>query len=404
LIVPRALPWAIDYGLSGQSWDIDIFQGFYQTISGQRKINNDLRYVQYFTTEPKLFKLKADKFIAAILKKKSMLVILLFITTGGLLYYNLNGFADWFVYGLLGLDEDLYFTSALHFFALQLVQVFLLLTFIIFVVGIIRSYFSPEKTRRALEGKSLFAGNVLASLLGVATPFCSCSAVPLFIGFIEAGIPLGVTFSFLIAAPMINEVAVVLLLGLFGLKIALIYTITGLVIAICSGWIIGKLNPVKWIEPWVFQVSMDQNGNVEKSLNLEQRVQIGVIAVKDILRKVWIYILVGLTVGAFVHGYVPADFMVSLMGVNTWYSVPLAVLIGVPLYSCAAGIIPIISVLLEKGVALGTALAFSMSIIGISLPEIIILKKVLKLQLIGVFIGVETLGIIIVGYLFNYIF
>ena len=304
---------------------------------------------------------------------------------------------------MLGLDEDQYFTAALHFFVLQLIQVFLLLVSIIFIVGIIRSFFSPEKTRRALEGKSLFAGNILASLLGVVTPFCSCSAVPLFIGFVEAGIPLGVTFSFLIAAPMINEVAIVLLLGLFGIRIAVIYALTGLVIAIIAGWIIGKMNPVKWIEPWVYQVRVDKNEITESAMRVDQRIQFGLDAVMDILKKVWIYIIVALAIGAIVHGYVPADFMASLMGKNSWYSVPLAVLIGIPLYSCAGGIIPIISVLLEKGISLGTALAFAMSIIGLSLPEIIILKKVLKFQMIGVFVGVVGTGIIIMGYLFNYI-
>ena len=345
----------------------------------------------------------AKRLKANILNKKIFLP-LLFIAVGAVIYYNLQWFVDWLIYGLLGMNEDLYFTSSLHFFAFQLPQVFLLLTFIIFTVGVIRSYFSPEKTRKALEGKSLFTGNILASLLGVVTPFCSCSAVPLFIGFIESGIPLGVTFSFLIAAPMINEVALVLLLGMFGTKIALLYMGTGLLIAICAGWIIGKLNPVKWVEPWVYEISADQNDTTEVVLNLEQRFQVGIDAVKDIFRKVWAYIVAGLLIGAIVHGYVPADFMVSLMGHNTWYSVPLAVLIGIPLYSCAGGIIPIISVLLEKGITLGTALAFSMAIIGISLPEIIILKKVLKIQMIGVFIGVVALGIMIVGYLFNYIF
>jgi uncharacterized membrane protein YraQ (UPF0718 family) len=347
--------------------------------------------------------LDANKVKADLFNKKILFPILL-ITIGGVMYYNLQWFVDWLIYGLLGMNEDLYFTSALHFFAFQLPQVFLLLTFIIFTVGVIRSYFSPEKTRKALEGKSLFTGNILASLLGVVTPFCSCSAVPLFIGFIESGIPLGVTFSFLIAAPMINEVALVLLLGMFGTKIALLYMGTGLLIAICAGWIIGKLNPVKWVEPWVYEISADQNDTPEEVLNLEQRFQVGIDAVKDIFRKVWAYIVAGLLIGAIVHGYVPADFMVSLMGHNTWYSVPLAVLIGIPLYSCAGGIIPIISVLLEKGITLGTALAFSMAIIGLSLPEIIILKKVLKMPLIGIFIGVVALGIMIVGYIFNYIF
>lgn len=344
----------------------------------------------------------SNKIIPAILNR-SILFPLLWFLIGGLIYFNLQGIVDYFIYGLLGLDEDLYFTAALHFFVLQLIQVFLLLVSIIFIVGIIRSFFSPEKTRRTLEGKSLFAGNILASLLGVVTPFCSCSAVPLFIGFVEAGIPLGVTFSFLIAAPMINEVAIVLLLGLFGIRIALIYALTGLFIAIISGWIIGKLNPVKWIEPWVYQVVIEKKYIAEESLNVDQRIQFGIDAVRDILKKVWIYIIVALAIGAIVHGYVPADFMVSLMGKNTWYSVPLAVLIGIPLYSCAGGIIPIISVLLEKGISLGTALAFAMSIIGLSLPEIIILKKVLKLQMIGIFIGVVATGIIIMGYLFNYI-
>jgi len=344
----------------------------------------------------------SNKIIPAILNR-SILFPLLWFLIGGLIYFNLQGIIDYFIYGLFGLDEDLYFTSALHFFVLQLIQVFLLLVSIIFVVGIIRSFFSPEKTRKALEGKSLFAGNILASLLGVVTPFCSCSAVPLFIGFVEAGIPLGVTFSFLIAAPMINEVAIVLLLGLFGIRIALIYAFTGLVIAIIAGWIIGKLNPVKWIEPWVYQVAIEKNNIAEEALTIDQRIRFGIDAIKDILRKVWIYIIVALAIGAIVHGYVPADFMASLMGKNSWYSVPLAVLIGIPLYSCAGGIIPIISVLLEKGISMGTALAFAMSIIGLSLPEIIILKKVLKLQMIGVFVGVVATGIIIMGYLFNYI-
>jgi uncharacterized protein len=334
---------------------------------------------------------------------RSIVFPVLWFLIGGLIYFNLQGIIDYFIYGLFGLDEDQYYTAALHFFVLQLIQVFLLLVSIIFVVGIIRSFFSAEKTKMALDGKPLFVGNILASLLGVVTPFCSCSAVPLFIGFVEAGIPLGVTFSFLIAAPMINEVAIVLLLGLFGIKIAVIYALTGLVIAIISGWIIGKMNPVKWIEPWVYQLRADNNELTEEKLTFDQRYRFGIDAVRDILRKVWIYIIVALALGAIVHGYVPADFMASLMGKNSWYSVPLAVLIGIPLYSCAGGIIPIISVLLEKGISMGTALAFAMSIIGLSLPEIIILKKVLKFQMIGVFVGVIGTGIIIMGYLFNYI-
>jgi uncharacterized membrane protein YraQ (UPF0718 family) len=280
----------------------------------------------------------------------------------------------------------------------------MLLVLIIFFVGIVRTYFTPEKTRKALEGKSLFTGNVLASLLGIVTPFCSCSAIPLFLGFVEAGVPLGVTFSFLIAAPMINEVAVILLFGLFGWKVAVIYILTGLVIAIVSGWVIGKLKLEKYVEDWVYQLKSGNVEDAEEKLSFGQRVKFGYAAVKEIVGKVWIYIVAGIAVGAAAHGYVPENFMAHLMGQSTWYSVPLSVLIGVPLYSNAAGIIPIVSVLIEKGVPLGTALAFMMSVIGLSLPEMIILKKVLKMPLILAFVGIVTAGIMIVGFLFNLIF
>jgi uncharacterized membrane protein YraQ (UPF0718 family) len=280
----------------------------------------------------------------------------------------------------------------------------MLLVLIIFFVGIIRSFFSPERTRKMLGGRSLFAGNVLASALGVVTPFCSCSAIPLFLGFVESGVPLGVTFSFLIAAPMINEVAVVLLFGLFGWKTALIYVSTGLFIAIISGWIIGKLNMERWIEAWVREAKFGEQEDADVKLTLSQRVGYGLKAVREIVGKIWPYILLGIAVGAGVHGYVPENFMASLMGKSAWYSVPLAVLIGIPLYSNAAGIIPIVSVLIEKGASLGTALAFMMSVIGLSLPEVIILRKVLKLPLILTFVGVVGTGIMIVGFLFNLIF
>ncbi len=292
----------------------------------------------------------------------------------------------------------------MRFFVFEFPKVLLLLTLIIFFVGIIRSYFSPERTRKVLEGKSLFTGNIMASLLGVVTPFCSCSAIPLFLGFVESGVPLGVTFSFLIASPMINEVAVILLFGLFGWKTALIYVITGLVIAIAAGYIIGRLKLEHWVQDWVYQTKIGEDDLGEERPTLSGRIRFGYEAVKEIVSKVWIYVAVGIAVGAGVHGYVPQDYMASLMGKAAWFSVPASVIIGIPLYSNAAGIIPIVSVLIEKGASLGTALAFMMAVIGLSLPEMIILKKVLKLPLILAFIGIVALGIMGVGYLFNYIF
>jgi len=320
------------------------------------------------------------------------------------LYHYLQPLADLLINNVLGMQQGTHPTETLRFFIFEVPKVLLLLILIIFFVGIIRTYFTPEKTRKALEGKSLFTGNVMASLLGIVTPFCSCSAIPLFLGFVQAGVPLGVTFSFLIAAPMINEVAVILLFGLFGFKVAFLYIGTGLVIAIISGWIIGKLRLEKHVENWVYDIKAGVTDSPDEMLSYNQRIQHGYDTVKEIVGKVWIYIVAGIAVGAAVHGYVPEKFMAELMGQSTWYSVPLSVLIGVPLYSNAAGIIPIVSVLIEKGVPIGTALAFMMSVIGLSLPEMIILKKVLKLPLILIFVGVVSTGILIVGYLFNFIF
>lgn len=280
----------------------------------------------------------------------------------------------------------------------------MLLTLIVFVMGIIRTYFSPEKTRALLEKKSLFLGNILASVLGIFTPFCSCSAVPLFIGFVEAGIPLGVTLSFLIAAPMINEVAVILLFGMFGWQTAVIYVSTGLFIAILSGYVIGKLKLERFVEEWVYEIKSNKQGFEEGKITFQDRIESGYIALKDIVGKVWIYIIIGVGVGSLAHGYVPEDFMAGLMGKSAWWSVPLSVLIGIPLYSNAAGIIPIVSVLIEKGASLGTALAFMMAVIGLSLPEAIILKKVLKLPMIFIFFGIVGAGIMVVGYIFNFIY
>jgi uncharacterized protein len=318
-----------------------------------------------------------------------------------LVYHFLQPATDLFIDNVLGLTKGLQFTETLRFFIFEVPKVLLLLTLIIFIVGIIRSYFSPEKTRKILEGKSLFTGNVMASALGIVTPFCSCSAIPLFLGFVEAGIPLGVTFSFLIASPMINEVAVILLFGMFGWKTAVIYVITGLIIAIFSGWIIGKLNLTRWVQDWVYQTKFGSSDGEGEKLKFVDRIQSGYNAVKDIVGKVWIYVIIGIAVGAGAHGYVPQTFMAAIMGKSVWYSVPLSVLIGVSLYSNAAGIIPIVSVLIEKGASLGTSLAFMMAVIGLSLPEMIILKKVLKLPFILTFAGIVAIGIMIVGFLFN---
>ena len=321
-----------------------------------------------------------------------------------LLYYNLENLADFLVYSILGSTKGTHFTDALWFLIFEIPKVFLLLVLIVFGVGIIRSFFSPERTRELLGGKKLFIGNILSSFLGVVTPFCSCSAIPLFLGFAESGVPLGVTFSFLIAAPMINEVALVLLFGLFGWKTALLYMLTGLLLAIISGFIIGKLKLEKYIEPWVFDVKVGKAESSLNKLNFVDRIEYGINAVKEIVGKVWIYIILGIAVGAGIHGYVPENFMASLMGKSAWWSVPIAVILGVPMYSNAAGIIPIVQALLGKGAALGTVLAFMMSVIGLSLPETIILKKVLKIQLIAVFVGVVAFGIILIGYIFNLVY
>jgi uncharacterized membrane protein YraQ (UPF0718 family) len=336
-------------------------------------------------------------------KGKIILPIML-LSLWYLIYHNLQPVTEWLVFSLFGMTKGSHLGETIWFFIFELPKVLLLLTLIIFFVGIIRTYFTPERTRKALEGKRTFTGNVMAASLGIVTPFCSCSAIPLFLGFVEAGVPLGVTFSFLIASPMINEVAIVLLYGMFGWKVALIYVVTGLIIAIIAGWIIGKLKLEKWVEAWVYEAKVGKNPFGEEKVTFSDRIKFGYQAVKEIVGKVWIYVAIGIAVGAGAHGYVPEDFMVALMGKDAWFSVPLSVLIGIPLYSNAAGIIPIVSVLIEKGAALGTALAFMMAVIGLSLPEMIILRKVLKMPLIFTFIGIVGGGIMIVGFLFNYVF
>ena len=303
---------------------------------------------------------------------------------------------------ILPVEKSGHLHDALQFFLYDTPKVLLLLAGVVMVMGMVNSYFTPERTRALLAGRHEGVGNVLAALLGIVTPFCSCSAVPLFIGFVQAGVPLGVTFSFLISAPMVNEIALTLLFALFGWKIAALYLVLGLSIAIVSGYIIGRLKMEAYLEDWVRNMPKVSAVNEGDTLTLAERIYAGFASVRDIVGKVWPYVLAGIAIGAGIHGYVPQDFMASLMGKDAgWWSVPLSVLIGVPMYTNAAGIIPIVEALLAKGASLGTVLAFMMSVIALSFPEMVILRKVLKLRLIATFVGIVAVGIMLVGYVFN---
>ena len=311
----------------------------------------------------------------------------------------LKTFADYVVFNLLSLKPETHLGEAINFFVYDTIKVFFLLSVIIFFVAIIRSYFPPEKTRRILSRKQQYIGNVFAALLGIVTPFCSCSAIPLFIGFVESGVPLGVTFSFLVSSPMINEVALVLLLGLFGWKIAFTYVGTGLVIAIISGIVIGKLKMEKYVQDYVYQVKVGDVEIVNQSFH--EKIEYARDYMLGLLRKIWPYILVGIGIGGFIHGYVPSNFLVKYAGPGNPFAVPVAVLIGVPLYSNAAGTIPIVQALMGKGMPIGTVLAFMMAVTALSFPEAVILKNVLKMRLLLLFFGIVALAIVGVGYLFN---
>lgn len=313
----------------------------------------------------------------------------------------LKNFANYMTYTIFNLEHGTHTADAIEFFIYDTLKIFILLSVIIFAVSFVRSYFPPERTRKILSHKKLFVGNVLAALLGIVTPFCSCSAVPLFIGFVEAGIPLGVTFSFLIASPMVNEIALVLLFGLFGWKIAAIYLAAGLSVAIFAGIVIGKLKLEKWVEEYVYQIKMGQGA--EQALTFKDRMGFARASTREILQKVWLYVLIAIGIGGYIHGYVPEDFLVSVAGPDNPLSVPIAVAVGVPLYANAAGAIPIVYALMEKGLGMGTVLAFMMAVTALSLPEMIILRKVLKVQMLAVFVGIMTVTIISVGYLFNII-
>jgi uncharacterized membrane protein YraQ (UPF0718 family) len=315
-------------------------------------------------------------------------------------YQVIQPLAAWLSYSVFELSSDSHLGESVAFFLYDVPKILLLLSGMVFLISLVRTFFSPERTRALLGGKREGVGNVLAALLGVVTPFCSCSAVPLFIGFVESGIPLGVTFSFLIAAPTINEVAVVLLFGLFGWKVAGLYVASGLTVAIIAGFLIGRLKMERHVEDFVWQIQGGQQAFEEK-LTWADRVNRAWHSVQEIVGKVWLYVVIGIAVGAGIHGYVPEDALASILGAEVWWSVPVAVLIGIPLYSNAAGIVPIVGTLIEKGASVGTALAFMMSVIGLSLPEAVILKRVLKMPLLITFFGVIGIAIIITGYLFN---
>lgn len=319
-----------------------------------------------------------------------------------LLWSQLQNLADWLTYRLIGLRHGTHLAESINFFLYDVPKILLLLTGMIFFVTLIRSFFSPERTRALLGGRREGIGNVLAAGLGVVTPFCSCSAVPLFIGFVETGIPLGVTFSFLIATPVVNEVALAMLFGLFGWRIAGLYLVTGLLIAILGGVIIGRLKPERYVEDFVWQIQVGQKGQgASYKPTWDDRLRDAARVTREIVGKVWPFVIIGIVVGAGIHGYVPEDFLADIMGRQAWWSVPAGVVLGIPLYSNAAGVIPVVYALMEKGVALGTVLAFMMSVVALSLPEMVILRRVLKPQLIAAFIGIVALAIVLTGYMFN---
>ena len=318
-------------------------------------------------------------------------------------YSQLAPFSAWLV-AVLPVRADSHLGAAISFFAYDTPKVLLLLTLVVFAMGVVRSFFSAAKTRALLAGKRESVGNVLAAGLGILTPFCSCSAVPLFVGFVSAGVPLGVTFSFLIAAPMVNEVALGLLFGLVGWQVALTYLAFGLGVAIVSGWVIGRLHLECWLENWVRDLRTTATDLPPETVTTIDRIKAGIESVREIVGQVWLWVIAGIAVGAFIHGYVPADLLTTIMGRGDWWSVTGAVLLGIPMYSNAAGIIPVVEALVTKGAALGTVLAFMMSVIALSLPEMIILRKVLTVRLIAVFIGVVGSGIMAVGFLFNALF
>ena len=324
-----------------------------------------------------------------------------------ILYSNLQPIADWFTYDLLRLDHESQFGEALNFFVYDVPKILLLLAGMIFLITLLQTFIDVNRVRTIVEKRGEGVGNVMASVFGALTPFCSCSSVPLFIGFVQAGIPLGITFSFLITSPIMNEVAFVMLLGLFGWQVALMYLVSGIVIGVVAGIILGRMKLESYVEPMVYAVKSrptgDDGGALTYTPTWSERFEQAITSTREIISKVWLFVIIGIGIGAFIHGFIPEEALTSIMGQGAWWSVPMAVLLGIPLYSNAAGVIPIVSALLGKGAALGTALAFMMSVVALSLPEMIILRRVLKPRLIAIFVGVVAFSIMLTGYLFNFV-
>lgn len=346
-----------------------------------------------------------DRFLKVNTDRRAFALVGLLTVLWFVLYNNLQPIANWLTYTLLGFSHESALGEALNFFIYDVPKILLLLTGMIFFISLAQTFVDTHKVREIVEKRGEGVGNIMASLLGAVTPFCSCSSVPLFIGFVEAGIPLGITFSFLITSPIMNEVALVLLLGLFGWQVALMYLVSGIVIGVIAGMILGRMRLERYVEDFVFQVKAhkSQASIIEDKLTWVQRFEESAEKTSEIVRKVWLFVIVGIGIGAVIHGFVPEDALVGIMGENTWWSVPISVLLGVPLYSNAAGVIPIVSALLDKGASLGTALAFMMSVVALSLPEMIILRRVLKPQLLVIFASVVAVSILVTGYLFNLI-
>lgn len=320
------------------------------------------------------------------------------------IYSNLQPIADWATFSLLGLSRESQLGEALNFFIYDVPKLLLLLSGMIFVITLLQTFLDTEKVRQLVERRGEGVGNLMAAIFGALTPFCSCSSVPLFIGFVQAGIPLGITFSFLITSPIMNQVAFVMLIGLFGWQVALLYLISGVTIGVVAGLILGRLKLERYVERFVYESKARRASNsVEIALSWRERFEQAALSTVEIVKNVWLFVIIGIGIGAFIHGFVPENALTDIMGTGAWWSVPVSVLLGIPLYSNAAGIIPIASALLNKGAAIGTVLAFMMSVVALSLPEMIILRKVLKPQLIAIFVGVVALGIILTGYLFNLI-
>ncbi|GAB1420232.1 permease [Anaerolineales bacterium] len=336
--------------------------------------------------------------------RRAFLIVALLAIVWIILYNNLQSIADWITYTLLQLSQESHFGASLNFFLYDVPKILLLLSGMIFLITLLQTFIDTNKVRDLVEKRGEGLGNLMASILGAITPFCSCSSVPLFIGFVQAGIPLGITFSFLITSPIMNEIAFVLLLGLFGWKIALLYLASGIMIGLVGGLILGRMKLENQVEEFVYAVKprVPQPGlGLDSKQTWLERFQLAAESTREIIGKVWLFVIIGIGIGAFIHGFVPEDALTEIMGAGAWWSVPVAVLLGIPLYSNAAGIIPIVSALLGKGAALGTVLAFMMSVVALSLPEMIILRKVLKPPLIAIFVTVVAISIIITGYLFN---